>query len=363
MAGEGEKRSAMASTRQRQEGQSTAPLLDYVCPRCKGPLTKEPDAYGCAACDRRYPVVLGIPDFRVFPDPWIEYEDDWAKARTLAARYDELDFAGLVDYYWRITPDTPPALARRYISHVLAGVVRGRASLAEVEELAGPLPADAPFLELGCGTGGFLVAAAERFEHVVGIDIAMRWLVIARKRLEEAGCATARLVCCCGEFLPFPEETFGLIVASDVIEHTATQEALVRGALAALRPGGLFFFATPNRFSLTPEPHVRVWGVGFLPRALMPAYVRLVKGLPYQHIRLLSFFEIRTLLRRAGARRYRILLPRISPAELPRFTSWERRGVALYHRLLDFPPARLVFTLCGPFFHVLVRNVRASDEV
>jgi SAM-dependent methyltransferase len=333
-----------------------AGALPYVCPRCKGPLAAGVDAYDCPACVARYPIVLGIPDFRVFPDPWIEYEDDREKARTIAARAGELDFAGLVEYYWRITPNTPLDLARRYISHVMAGVERGRSSLDEIGRLARDLPADAPFLELGCGTGGFLVAAAERFERVVGIDIALRWLVIARKRLEEAGVTNAQLVCCCGEYLPFPEGQFGLVVASDVIEHTATQEELVRGALRALRPGGVFFFATPNRLSLTPEPHVRVWGVGFLPRRLMPAYVRLVKRLPYRHIRILSFFEIRALLRRAGARRYRIVLPRISAQELPRFSGWERRGVELYHALLDLAPARYVFYVFGPFFHVLVRR-------
>lgn len=332
-------------------------LLAYVCPRCKGPLQTEPEAYRCPACAAHYPIVLGIPDFRVFPDPWIEFEDDWAKARKVAARYDELDFAGLVAYYWQLTPDTPPDLARRYISHVLAGVERGRSSLAEVAALAKRLPDGAPFLELGCGTGGFLVAASERFGQVVGIDIAMRWLIIARKRLAEAGCTNVQLVCCCGESLPFPNEQFGLVVASDVIEHTATQADLMRGALTALRPGGVFFFATPNRLSLTPEPHVRVWGVGFLPRKLMPAYVRLVRGIPYHHIRTVSVFEIRRLLHEAGARRYRIVLPRISAAELPRFSTLERRGIALYHALLSFPPARYGFYLFGPFFHVLVRRL------
>lgn len=338
-------------------------VLTYVCPRCKGALVTESEAYACAACAARYPIVLGIPDFRVFPDPWIEYEDDRAKARQIAARYDELDFAGLVEYYWQLTPGTPPHLARRYIRHVLVGVERGRASLATIATLAGGLSAGAPVLELGCGTGGFLIAAAERFDRAVGIDIAMRWLIIARKRLEGAGYREVRLACCCGEFLPFPDGAFGLVVASNVIEHTAAQEDLVRGALRALRPDGLFFFATPNRLSLTPEPHVRVWGVGWLPRALMPAYVRLVKGIPYQHICLLSVFEIRDLLRRSGARRYRIVLPRIDPAELPRLSRWERRGVALYHALLRFAPARYAFYLVGPFFQVLVRRVASEGEV
>jgi hypothetical protein len=38
-----------------------------------------------------------------------------------------------------------------------------------------------------------------------------------------------------------------------------------------LRPGGLLFLATPNRYTLGLEPHVRLWGVGYLPAQLPSA--------------------------------------------------------------------------------------------
>ena len=58
----------------------------FVCPACRGPVAREADAYVCAACPRRYPIVLGIPDFRLRPDPWISIEDDRAKGVALDAR-------------------------------------------------------------------------------------------------------------------------------------------------------------------------------------------------------------------------------------------------------------------------------------
>ena len=42
-------------------------------------------------------------------------------------------------------------------------------------------------LEIGCGTGGFLIAARQKYEHVVGMGVAFRWLIIAKKRLSELG--------------------------------------------------------------------------------------------------------------------------------------------------------------------------------
>lgn len=339
---------------------TVAPPLMYVCPRCKGTLsTVAGDGdidfhYVCGTCGVDYPVILGIPDFRIFPDPWIGMEADRAKGGRLAARSDDLDVAGLVEYYWQLTPNTPPELARRYARHAAGAVERGLGTLAEIERMTGEMSTDGPFLDVGCGTGGLLVAAAERFDRVVGVDIAFRWLVVARKRLIEAGRSDdVSLVCCCGEALPFPEQTFAVAVASQVLEHTATQEAFLREGLKALRPGGVFFLSTPNRLALGPEPHVQVWGVGYLPRWLMPAWVRLNRGVSYRYHRLLSVFEIRRLLRRAGASDYRVVLPRIGAADLARYGRWERRGALLYNRLLVFPPARWVFYLAGPFFHVL----------
>ena len=54
----------------------TAPTYHFVCPACKGPLTVSPVAYACDRCPRTYPIVLGIPDFRLETDPFITIADD-----------------------------------------------------------------------------------------------------------------------------------------------------------------------------------------------------------------------------------------------------------------------------------------------
>ncbi len=197
--------------------------------------------------------------------------------------------------------------------------------------------------------------ARGRFDTVVGNDIAFRWLVLAQKRLQDAGIDDVTLVCCCGEYLPFPDRIFDLAVASDVIEHTNDQIGLVRQALQALRPGGHFFLATPNRLSFSPEPHVRVWGVGWLPRNLAPGYVKLVRGLDYRNIRTLSYFELRSILEAAGAVDAAITLPHIPDAELVRYGPRERALIGLYHRAIEQPPLRWPLYLVGPLFHAVCR--------
>src|SRR5581483_8341823 len=108
---------------------------------------------------------------------------------------------------------------------------------------------------------------------------------------------------CAAERLPFPEETFDVVVASDVIEHVQDAGAVVAEAARVLRRGGLLFLATPNRFSLGLEPHVR----------------------------LLSSFELRRLLQVSG------LEPRVELPAVPRpeagYRGFELRFVRAYDRM------------------------------
>src|SRR5687768_8112998 len=131
----------------------------FVCPRCHGPLHADADAYRCASCAVEYPVVLGIPDFRIFPDPWIGLEDDRNKARRLASLVEGLSFADAVRAYWEITPETPRALAERFISHVLGAEDRSHDWLEWLDRAEGaPSSADELWLDVGCGAGDLLSA-------------------------------------------------------------------------------------------------------------------------------------------------------------------------------------------------------------
>lgn len=332
---------------------------DYCCPRCKGALSSSPDAFFCAPCDVRFPVVLGIPDFRVFPDPYIGISEDHQKAARIAERAASCDFRSLVEYYWSITPEEPPVMAKRFTLHALTARDRGHHLLDTHTAVKTKLQdRHVRVLDLGTRTGGLLLAAAERADQVGGIDIAFRWLIIARKRLEEAG-RSAQLVCCCAEFLPFRESTFDLVLAENLLEHTSRQEQCIEEAHRVLKPDGIFFATTWNRLALAPEPHVRLWGVGWLPRRLAKRYVKLRKGVRYDHVRLLSVFQLSRIIGRTPFRRCTISLPVFSAAELANVSSAQRLAVALYHRIKDSPLFRGLLRIFGPVLHlVCVRESR-----
>src|SRR5688572_20765956 len=219
----------------------------FVCPRCHAGLDATNERYRCASCAADYPVVLGIPDFRIFPDPWIGLEDDRNKARRLARLVENQPFADAVRTYWELTPDTPRPLAARFTSSVLEAEARASEWLEWLERAEGQAPAG-PWLDIGCGTGGLLAAAAARGIGMMGVDVALRWLVVAGRRdgLSER---TDSLVCANGEHLPFAPGTFGRVLSVSTLEHCRDAERLVADARRVLRRGGVLCVKTVNRYS------------------------------------------------------------------------------------------------------------------
>jgi len=153
-------------------------------------------------------------------------------------------------------------------------------------------------LDIGCGIGAGLWGLSQHCKHVVGVDIALRNLVTARALIGN-DIPEVFLIAACAESLPFRDARFDVLSSIDVIEHVSSQEQFLSEGYRVLKPGGIWKLNSPNRYSLfTPEPHVNVWGLGFLPRRWQAKYVFLRKGIGYEGKRLLSFSELRGLLGR-----------------------------------------------------------------
>ena len=331
--------------------------VEICCPYCKGDLrevTGEEKSLVCKLCDRGFPVVFGIPDLRIFPDPYIDKDADRQKGSQIASRFDQTDFEALVDFYYSITPVVPPADAKRYAAGLRAGLARAKASLVAWEKCAaGNAPAET-LLEVGCGTAPVMVAAAHSFKLVVGVDIAFRWLVVAKKRIAEAD-LDVPLICACAEALPFPDGAFDRVVADSVVEHVRDQPAALREAFRVSRPGGNLFVSTPNRYSLGPDPHVGVWAGGFLPKRWLSAYVRRQGGIPPKR-RLLSARSVARLIREAGFSAPSILLPEIPAGQRSHFGSGMRTLIDLYQIARQLPVSRHLLGWVGPLLYALAHK-------
>jgi len=98
-------------------------------------------------------------------------------------------------------------------------------------------------LEVGCGTGIFLEAAATTGAHIVALDLSTDLIVQARARVAHA--ARVRLSLGNAEQMPFRAGSFDVAYGSSILHHLNIDSALTE-ILRVLRPGGRIVFAEPN---------------------------------------------------------------------------------------------------------------------
>lgn len=134
---------------------------------------------------------------------------------------------------WYEAQDTPIALLRAEARH------RNPWIADELVTTYGPR--SLRVLDLGCGAGLLANYLASRGHAVTGLDSTAENLDIARAR----GTATYTL----GDALalPFPDASFDVVCAMDLLEHVQEPARLIAEASRVLAPGGTLFFHTFNR--------------------------------------------------------------------------------------------------------------------
>lgn len=334
-----------------------ATSLLLVCPQCQGALAESRDSFACSRCGRRYPVLFGIPDFRLDGDRYLSLAEERAKAQKLADRAGAATFEQLVDYYYSITDDVPPGLARAYAAYVHDAPSRAAMVLGRLGDAA----PGGRLLDIGCGSGGLLLAARGRFAETVGVDIALRWLVICRKRLLDGG-VPARLICADLHALPFAPAGFDCAVAMDVVEHTVDPDAAIAQISGQLKPGGRLWLSASNRFGIGPHPTVGLWGIGFLPAWLRTRLLRWRRGVDsLRNVTLVSPWAIARICARRGLDVLECAALEVDPRRLRGRGAMLRHAAAIYATLRRWPLARQFLLAFGPAFQVVAQRRDRAD--
>ena len=170
------------------------------------------------------------------------------------------------------------------LESALDGTVRGRS-----------------LLNVGCGTGGFNAVADAAGATTWGVDADGDAVAIARSRGLRVAVAEA-------ETLPFADATFDLLYCYSTLEHVRDGARSIAEMVRVLRPGGVLYLHTPNRWAAY-ETHYKLFYPPGLPRWAGALYVA-ARGRPSDFLgtlRLRSLGECRRLLERAGADVVRML--------------------------------------------------------
>ncbi len=206
------------------------------CPYCKGEFSQTKNRFLCKNCHKNYPINEGIPDFslviaekemKLSQKKWNEkYKQDSKKNITR-----ELDFLDKKFFYptWR-----------------------------QIQEYK-KLRKDDIFLEIGCGTFYLGRHLARYGQTVVGIDMSIEALKLAKHIFDREKISNYLLVCGNILHMPFKTHSFDLLYGAGVIEHFKDTLSSIQELQRVLKKGGVAYNTVPylNIGSLT---YRQVWG-------------------------------------------------------------------------------------------------------
>jgi SAM-dependent methyltransferase len=171
----------------------------YVCPDCKTPL----ENLFCGACQHQFAQANGIPVL-------LSKDSRFQSGSEIGHVYD--DIYGTRSKVWEDQGRTPEFIA--YFSNLLAAISTGRV------------------LEIGCGEG-FLLSSL-RAKELVAVELSAEALRKARARI------SADYSQALAERLPFPSNSFDLVLTVGVMEHFLDDREAAREIQRVLRPGGYY---------------------------------------------------------------------------------------------------------------------------
>jgi 2-polyprenyl-3-methyl-5-hydroxy-6-metoxy-1,4-benzoquinol methylase len=185
-----------------------------VCPSCRGPLRLtvksereqevEEGALDCAGCQKRFPVVRGIPRFC----PPQSYADSFGRQWNKFPRL-QLDSQNGTsfsrDRFFSITEWDPKALKEKLV------------------------------LDVGCGAGRFTEVALQSGPEVVAVDLSSAIDACRQNLGHHPSC---HFVQASIYELPFPDATFDLVYCIGVIQHTPDPRRSVLDILRKTAIGG-----------------------------------------------------------------------------------------------------------------------------
>ena len=168
-----------------------------------------------------------------------------------------------------------------------------------VRKLRVPEPG-ATVLDIGCGTGVTTAAAADLGFESVGLDVVPEFVEAARTRHPGATFAVGP-----SEQLPFPDESFDYVLLLSLLELVQVWEQTIAEAVLVLRPGGVMYLTTTNRFCPKQYEIRYLWGFGYLPsRVQRRVYSLSMKYWPrlvnYTHLPAYHWFWYGQLAARLG---------------------------------------------------------------
>jgi len=103
-------------------------------------------------------------------------------------------------------------------------------------------------LDIGCGKAFDLIELSPLFKECYGMDISQNELNLASKTVKEKGINNIKFKKGVAEKIPFEDNTFDLIIFSEVIEHLPNVNPAMQEIKRVFKKEGYIMITTPNRY-------------------------------------------------------------------------------------------------------------------
>lgn len=149
-------------------------------------------------------------------------------------------------------------------------------TLKQKEALISSFHTTKKLLDIGCGTGDFLVYCKKQGWEVQGLEPDIN----ARKRAIEKG---LEKISDLDEFYNLPENSFGIISMWHVLEHVADLNKYMANLHSILEDNGRLLIAVPNPDSPDAKKYQEFWAAYDVPRHLFHFSKKNIKELAEKH--------------------------------------------------------------------------------
>jgi 2-polyprenyl-3-methyl-5-hydroxy-6-metoxy-1,4-benzoquinol methylase len=199
---------------------------------------------------------------------------------------------------------------------------------------------DTEILEIGTGTGWFPILCRLNGLRCKGLEISPHLIEIAKEtgRQHEVvpDIELGNL-----EDYKFPHNFYDIVIASSVFEHVEDWRTGVRNVYKTLKPAGVMFFESTNKFSFTSGEYTDVPLYGWMPNSWRYALRKRVHGEDIMKLGI-DFHQfthgcLRKEFQRVGFSR---ILDRVDVADEQYVSTGFRRSVVRMAK--RFPPARVL---------------------
>jgi len=201
-----------------------------------------------------------------------------------------------------------------------------------------PLNADTRILEVGTGTGWFPLMCKQSGLRCKGLEISPQLIAYAKEFGRRYGLDPDIELGNLEEH-DIGESLYDVVIANSVFEHIEFWERALERVCRALRPGGMMYFASTNKFSIKSHEYPMPF-YGWMPDRMRyrfriarhgPGIMKL--GIDFNQF---TYPQLRRAFRRAGVSR---IYDRVDLAETDRYPFWKKHILRIVQRtpLLKHP--------------------------